>query len=253
MTLDFQDKVVLITGASTGIGAAVAKGFAEQGAKVAANYRSSTAEAQKVHDEIAAAGRSCRLFQADVSDAEAAARMVSDVVEHFGRLDVLVCNAGGLVARRDLAEMTGAFYDEVLDLNIRSVVFTIAAAIPHLIDSGGNVIVTGSVAAQMGGGAGASLYAASKAAVQNLIKTYAKEYANRGVRFNAVSPGTIYTLFHQKHTKPEVLEAIKASIPMKRLGTPEDCVGAYLFLASRELAGYVTGQAVEVNGGQLMP
>lgn len=253
MTLDFQDKVVLVTGASTGIGAAVAKGFARQGARVAMNYGSSTAEAESVRDEIAGSGGTAQLFQADVSDPDAVARMVSDVVAHFGKLDVVVCNAGGLVDRKGLTEITGAFYDDVMDLNIRSVVATCAAAIPHLTETKGNIVVTGSVAAQMGGGAGASLYAASKAAVQNLVKSYAKEFAGKGIRFNSVSPGTIYTLFHQKHTKPEVLETIKGSIPMGRLGTPEDCVGAYLFLASDELAGYITGQAIEVNGGQLMP
>ncbi|MEQ8355057.1 MAG: SDR family NAD(P)-dependent oxidoreductase [Kiloniellaceae bacterium] len=253
MTLDFQDKIVLVTGASTGIGAATAKGFAKQGARVAMNYGSSTAEAERVRDEIAAGGGTVQLFQADISDPDAVARLVSDVVAHFGKLDVVVCNAGGLVGRKGLTEITGAFYDDVMDLNIRSVVATCAAAIPHLIETRGNIVVTGSVAAQLGGGAGASLYAASKAAVQNLVKSYAKEFAGQGVRFNAVSPGTIYTLFHQKHTKPEVLETIKASIPMGRLGTPEDCVGAYLFLASDALAGYITGQAVEVNGGQLMP
>lgn len=253
MTQNFQDKVVLVTGASTGIGAAVAKGFAGQGARVAINYGSSTAEAEKVRGEILADGGTAELFQADVSDAEAVTKLVADVIAKFGKLDVVVCNAGGLVGRKGLTEITSDFFDDVLDLNIRSVVATCAAAAPHLVKSGGNVVVTGSVAAQTGGGAGASLYAASKAAVQNLVKTYAKEYAGQGVRFNAVSPGTIYTLFHQKHTKPEVLANIKKSIPMGRLGTPEDCVGAYLFLASETAAGYVTGQTIEVNGGQLMP
>lgn len=253
MNFDFQDKIVLVTGASTGIGAAVAKGFAGQGARVAMNYGSSTAEAEDVRDEIAATGGEAHLFQADIADPDAVARMVAGVVSHFGKLDVVVCNAGGLVGRTGLPEISGEFYDQVMDLNVRSVVTTCAAAIPHLIASRGNVIVTGSIAAQTGGGAGASLYAASKAAVQNLVKSYAKEYAGQGVRFNSVAPGTIHTLFHQKHTKPEVLEAVRASIPMQRLGTSEDCVGAYLFLASDALAGYVTGQTVEVNGGQLMP
>lgn len=253
MFFDLQDKIVLVTGASTGIGAAVAGGFAAQGARVAMNYGSSTAEAEGVRDGIAAAGGEAQLFQADIADPGAAARMVAGVVSHFGGLDVVVCNAGGLVGRKGLVEIAGEFYDRVMDLNVRSVVTTCAAAIPHLIESRGNVIVTGSIAARTGGGAGASLYAASKAAVQNLVETYAREYAGQGVRFNSVAPGTIDTLFHRKHTRPEVLEAVRASIPMQRLGTPGDCVGAYLFLASDALAGYVTGQTAEVNGGQLMP
>lgn len=201
MDFDLQDKVVLVTGASTGIGAAAARGFARQGARVALNYGSSTAEAESVRGEIAAAGGDAHLFQADIADPIAVARMVSDVVSHFGKLDVVVCNAGGLVGRKGLTEIDRDFYDEVMDLNVRSVVTTCAAAIPHLLESRGNVIVTGSIAARTGGGAGASLYAASKAAVQNLVKTYAREYAGQGVRINAVAPGTIDTLFHQKNTR----------------------------------------------------
>lgn len=253
MTIRFDDKVVLVTGASTGIGAAVAKGFAKSGAKVAINYGSSHAEAKEVLAEIVGQSGEAELFPADLRDTAAVKKMVEDVVAKFGRIDVLVCNAGGLVDRVGLEAMSDEFYDSVMDLNVRSVVSTCSAAIPHLSKSKGNVIITGSVATKVGGGAGASLYAASKAAAQNLIKTYGKEYAAEGIRFNSVSPGTIYTLFHEKHTSPEVLKNIAASIPMKRLGTPEDCVGAYLFLASNELAGYITGQAVEVNGGQLMP
>ena len=100
---------------------------------------------------------------------------------------------------------------------------------------------------------GASIYAGAKAAVQNMVRNYAKEFAEQGVRVNAVSPGTIYTLFHERHTPPEALEAITQTIPMKRLGRPEDCVGTYLYLGSNALSGYVTGQVIEVNGGQLMP
>jgi len=250
---NFNGKVVLVTGGSTGIGAAVARAFAREGASVALNYNSSESEAGSVRDAITESNGVAEIFKADVSNPEAVGRLIADVVSRFGKLDIVVCNAGGLVGRVGLTDIADDFYAQVMDLNVRSVVATCAAAIPHLVETKGNVVVTGSVAAQLGGGPGASLYAASKAAVQNLIKTYAKEYAKDGVRFNAVSPGTISTLFHQKHTKPEVLDTIKGSIPMKRLGTPEDCAGAYLFLACDDLAGYITGQTIEVNGGQFMP
>ncbi|WP_417768772.1 SDR family NAD(P)-dependent oxidoreductase [Stappia sp.] len=252
MNISMKDKVVLVTGGSTGIGAATAKAFAANGAKVAINYARSTDAAQAVCDEIKAAGGVADLFQADVSQSSQARDVVDAVVRRFGQLDVLICNAGGLVDRKGLLDLTDEFYDQVLDLNVRSVVASCAAAIPHLEKTRGNVIVTGSVASQIGGGAGASLYAASKAAVQNLVKTYSKEFAGKGIRFNSVSPGTIYTLFHERHTKPEVLDMITKSIPMGRLGKPEDCAGAYLFLASHDLAGYITGQTIEVNGGQFM-
>ncbi len=250
---EFDGKVILVTGASTGIGAAVAKGFSKYGAKVAIHYGSSEEEAQAVQTEISEAGGTAKLFQADVRSTEANKKLVEDVVAAFGQLDVVIANAGGLVARAGLEEITPDFYEEVMNLNVRSVVEVSAAAMPYLKKSKGNVIATGSLAAHVGGGAGASLYAGAKAAIHNMVRAYAKQYAENGVRFNAVSPGTIYTLFHIKNTPKDVLENIKQTIPLQRLGTPEDCVGAYLFLASDTLSGYVTGQAIEVNGGQLMP
>ena len=253
MISDLSGKVVLVTGSSTGIGAAVAKGFAKAGASVAIHYGSSEKEANSVHAEIAASGGISKVFQADILSSDANRKLVADVVAEFGKLDVLIANAGGLVARAGLEEITAELYQEVMNLNVRSYVDVCAAAMPHLIKTKGNVIATGSLAAHVGGGAGASLYAGSKSAVHNMTRAYAKQYAEQGVRFNVVSPGTIYTLFHIKNTPADVLEGIKHSIPLKRLGTPEDCVGAYMFLASDALSGYVTGQAIEVNGGQLMP
>jgi len=250
---DLKGKVVLITGASTGIGAAVAKGFAKAGAKVAVHYGSSEAQAVQVQQEIENSDGIAKIFQADVSSTAANQKLVEAVVEQFGQLDVLIVNAGGLVGRSGLEEITPEFYSQVMDLNVRSVVDVCAAAMPHLKASKGNVVVTGSLAAHVGGGAGASLYAGAKAAVHNLVRAYSKQYADDNVRFNIVSPGTIYTLFHQVNTSPEVLASITTTIPLKRLGTPEDCVGSYLYLASDQMSGYVTGQAVEVNGGQLMP
>lgn len=250
---DLAGKVVLVTGASTGIGAAVAKGYAGHGAKVAVHCGSSIDKAKDVQAEIAAEGGTAEVFQADVRSTDEIQALVAAVIKRFGQLDILICNAGGLVARRGLAELDAAFYEEVMTLNVRSVMDCCAAAIPHLLKTGGNIIVTGSLAARVGGGPGASLYAGAKAAVQNMVRAYAKEFADQGVRVNAVSPGTIYTLFHERHTPPDALAAIKGTIPMKRLGTAEDCVGTYLYLGSDELSGYVTGQIIEVNGGQLMP
>ena len=250
---DLKGKVVLVTGASTGIGAAVAQGFAKSGAKVAVHYGKSLEKARQVQQEIVEAGGIAEIFQADVSITAQNKQLIDDVVGKFGKLDVLIVNAGGLVGRNGLEAISADFYDQVMDLNVRSVVDVCAAAIPHLKASKGNVVIAGSLAAHVGGGSGASIYAGAKAAVHNMVRAYAKEFAADGVRFNIVSPGTIYTLFHQVHTSPEVLKSITATIPLQRLGTPQDCVGSYLFLASDQMSGYVTGQALEVNGGQLMP
>ena len=254
MIPDLKDKVVLVTGSSTGIGAAVARGFGRNGAKVAVHYHSSRAEAEKVVADIKLHGGTAALFGADARSAQEVENLVGAVSRYWGRLDVLVNNAGGLVKRAKLEEVTDELYDEVLNLNVRSVVTGSRAAARLFRQQGkGNIINTTSIAARNGGRIGASLYAGSKAFVSTFTRTLAKELAEAGIRVNAVSPGVVMTPFHERFSTPEVLEAIRKTIPMERLGTPDECVGAYLFLASDQLSGYVTGQVIEVNGGQLMP
>jgi 3-oxoacyl-[acyl-carrier protein] reductase len=254
MIPDLKDKVVLVTGSSTGIGAAVARGFARNGARVAVHYHASRGEAEKVVADIKLHGGTAALFGADVRKVEEAENLVGAVHRYWGRLDVLVNNAGGLVKRVKLEEITDDVYDEVLNLNVRSVVVGSRAAARLFRAQGkGNIINTSSVAARHGGGVGASLYAASKAFVSTFTRNLAKEFAEQGIRVNAVAPGVIMTPFQERFTSPEMLEGFRKTIPMQRVGTADECVGAYLFLASDQLSGYVTGQVIEVNGGQLMP
>lgn len=251
---DLAGKAVLVTGASTGIGAALAKALGRQGARVAVHYHRSEAEAQEVAAAIADAGAEAWAVAGDVSDAATAGRVVAQAAERFGRLDGLVNNAGALIKRTPIEEVTDAFYDTVLDLNVRSVVAACRAAIPIMRRQGGGAIVnTSSIAARNGGGPGSGLYASSKAFVSNLTRGLAKELAKDRIRVNAVSPGVILTPFHERFSTPEQIAAQTATIPMGRAGAAEDCVGAYLFLLSEALSGYVTGQILEVNGGQLMP
>jgi 3-oxoacyl-[acyl-carrier protein] reductase len=142
----------------------------------------------------------------------------------------------------------------VLNLNVRSVVAASRAAARVFRQQGkGNIINTTSIAARNGGGIGASLYAGAKAFVSNFTRNLAKEFAEQNIRVNAVSPGVIMTPFHERFSTPELIESMRKTIPMGRLGSTEECVGAFLFLASDQLSGYVTGQVIEVNGGQLMP
>jgi 3-oxoacyl-[acyl-carrier protein] reductase len=137
---------------------------------------------------------------------------------------------------------------------VRSVVAAIQAAVPHLkAAGGGSVINTSSVAARNGGGPGSALYGGAKAFVSNMTRNLARELAPDGIRVNAVAPGVIMTPFHERFSTPELLEQLRKGIPMGKLGAPEDCVGAFLFLASPGMSGYITGQTIEVNGGQLMP
>lgn len=251
---DLKGKRILVTGSSTGIGAAVAKACAELGAKVAVHYNSSRGEAEALAAAIEADGGNAILVGGDVSQTKGAKTVVDEAAAGLGGLDVLINNAGALVKRARLGEIEDALYDQVLDVNIRSVVMASQAALPHLRKAGGGSIIhTTSVAARNGGGPGALLYASSKAFVSNAVRNMAKELAGERIRVNGVAPGVISTPFHERYSTPEMLEAMRKTIPMGALGKPEDCVGAYLFLASDRLSGYVTGQIIEVNGGQLMP
>jgi len=250
---DLAGKAVLITGASTGIGAALARGFAAQGARVAIHYYSSEKEAETVAKEIGGVGRNVLLVKGDSSDPKQCAAIVEKTAAHFGRLDGLINNAGLMLGRVNSLEASDEHFSQVLDLNARSVWATTKAAAPFLARKGGFVINTTSIAARNGGAGGAILYAAAKGFVSTLTHGQAKELIGKGVRVNGVAPGVITTPFHDRYTSPEQMEAIRLSLPAQRLGTAEECVGAYLFLASDMLSSYVVGQIIEVNGGQLMP
>ncbi len=250
---DLRDRAILVTGASTGIGAAVAKAFAAQGARVAVHYNESAAAAEAVVDEIARGGGDGILIQGDVSKPGESERVVEAAAENLGGLDGLVNNAGGMLGRVPTTEMDDAHYARVMDLNARSVLAATRAAVPFLRRRQGFVINTTSIAARNGGGNGAILYAAAKGFVSTITHGHAKEFVGDGIRVNAVAPGIISTPFHDRYTSAEMLDTQRQSVPMARVGTPDECVGAYLFLASPLLSGYITGQIIEVNGGQLMP
>ena len=254
MLQDLKDKRVLVTGASTGIGAAVAKGFAAAGARVAVHYNASEAEAKKVVGEIEAAGGKALAIKGDLGGRTGSAALVEEAARRLGGLDVLVNNAGALLRRAPLGQIDDELFDKVVDLNARSVVMASQAAVPHLKQAGhGSIINTSSVAARNGGGPGSAIYGGAKAFVSSITRNMARELAPQGVRVNAVAPGVIMTPFHERFTSPELLEQLRKGIPMGYVGAPEECVGAYLFLASHAMSGYITGQTIEVNGGQLMP
>lgn len=250
---DLRGKAVLVTGASTGIGAAVAIAFAQVGARVGVHYNASQEAAEAVAGEIRKVGGNAFLVRGDFSNSAEVRRTVAETIDHFGGLDGLINNAGGMVARQNWADATDDHYDAVMNLNARSVVAASQAAIPQLLKSRGFIINTTSIAARHGGGGGAGMYASSKAFVSNVTRGMAKEFATRGLRVNAVAPGIALTPFHERYSTEAQLAAMVATIPMGRASSSEECVGAYLFLASNALAGYITGQVIEVNGGQLMP
>jgi 3-oxoacyl-[acyl-carrier protein] reductase len=249
---DLAGKTVLITGGSTGIGAAVARAFAEQGSRVAIGYHSSADEAHALVGEIKARGGEALAVKGDVADPKACARIVAETTSRFGGLDGLMNNAGLMLGRVNSLEASDEHIQAVIDLNARSIIWVTRAAAPWLERQGGFIINTTSIAARNGGAAGAMIYAAERPRLDD-HQGHAKELIGKNIRVNAVSPGVIATPFHERYSTPETLEAMRRTIPANRLGTSEDCVGAYLFLASAALSAYIVGQTIEVNGGQLMP
>lgn len=251
---DLYRKVVLVTGGGSGIGAAIAEAFGRHGARVAIHHNNSDEQTvSDLKERIAAAGGEAFSLQADFRSPQAVAETIARVVAHFGRLDILVNNAGSMVARRRLEEVDDDFISEVFSLNAHSVVAACRAALPIFTGQGSGCIINiSSISARTGGSPGSSIYSAAKAFVSTLTRSLARELADRQIRVNALSPGTIKTAFHTQFSSPEKLEMTRAGIPLQRLGEARDCTGTAIYLACDSLSGYVTGQIIEVNGGQNM-
>jgi 3-oxoacyl-[acyl-carrier protein] reductase len=247
--IDLSGQRAIVTGASTGIGRATAVMLAEAGADVAVHYGTSRKEAEETARAIESHRRRAVIVQGDFRDPEATRRSVEAAVAELGApIDILVNNAGSLIARSPLDQMDAELWQEVIALNLSSVFFATKAALPHL-SAGARIVNVSSISARHGGGPGAFAYAAAKGGVMSLTRGWAKELAPRNIRVNAIAPGVIDTPFHERFSTPELLETFRKSIPLGRLGTPEECAGAILYLVS-PLASYVTGQSIDINGGQ---
>lgn len=247
--MKLEGKKALVTGASRGIGRAIALALAAEGADVAVNYAGSEAAAKEVAAEIEAMGRKAFVIQADISSNAAATEMIDKVVAEFGRIDILVNNAG---ITRDglLMRMKEEDWDAVLTTNLKGVFNCTKASIKYMMKQRAGHIVSISSVVGLMGNAGQANYAAAKAGVIGFTKAVAKEVAARGITVNAVAPGFIQTDM-TKVLSEKVVEGMKASIPLARLGDPEDIAKAVVFLASDD-ASYITGQTLNVDGGMVM-
>lgn len=252
MLNDLRGKRALITGASQGIGEAVARGLARYGTRVAIHYNSHEAQAEAIVNSICREGGEAHLVQGDLMDPQNAVEVVASAAAALSGLDILVNNAGGPVRRASLADVDDHLFNQVLNLNVRAVVMMSQAAVSHMRATGSGAIINSASYVARTGSPTALLYAGAKAFVSNVTKGMAKDLAPFNIRVNAVSPGVIMTPFHAASSTKEWLESARSTIPMGRLGTVEECVGIFLFLASQEMSGYITGQTIEVNGGQTM-
>jgi len=249
---DLKGRVALVTGGATGIGGAVSAAFGSAGMKVAVHFNSGADEAASIAADIRRAGGEALVLHGDITEPGATDDLIRRTIEAFGGLDVLVNNAGGMVARRPIETVDDQFFDAVMDLNVRQLVHACRAGAMAMRQGGGSIVNVASISARTGGSPGSSVYSGAKAFVATFTRSLARELAPYNVRVNALSPGTIATAFHERHSTPDKLEATRKSIPMARLGAAQDCAGTALFLASRAMSGYITGQVIEVNGGQFM-
>ena len=250
--LELTGRVALVTGASSGIGAATAAVLAELGASVAVGYFHNEVGARQVVAGIEKAGGKAIALRADVSKAAEIPPLVEQVEHNFGPIDVLINNAGSLVKRQAIRELTEDLWDEVLDLNLKSAAFCSRAVAAGMAErKRGAIVNVVSIAGRFGGGPGAGPYSTAKGGLITFTKALAREMAPAGVRVNAVSPGVIDTPFHEAFSTPEMMANFVKAIPLGRPGAAMECATAIAFLAS-DAASFIVGETLEVNGGQLM-
>lgn len=249
---NLEGKVVWITGSSTGIGSAMAVKFAESGASVVVHGNANKAEAEKTWKAVQDKGGDSLLVLGDVTDRSQINKMVEEINDKFGRIDILINNAGTMVKRAKVEDIELETLEKIIAVNFTSVVQVTQAVLPLMKQQeSGAIINMSSIAARNGGGGGAVTYAAAKGAVSTLTRGLAKELAENGIRVNGIAPGVIETPFHERYSTPELVGKMVAAAPLGRAGTAEEIAGAALYLAS-ELSSYVTGEIIEVNGGMLM-
>ena len=243
-----EGKTALITGASKGIGRAIAERFADEGANVAFTYLSSVEKGEALEKELAAKGVKAKGFRSDASDFQAAEKLIADTVETFGSLDILINNAG-ITRDNLLMRMSEESWDEIMNINLKSCFNTVKAASRTLMKQRSGSIINMSSVVGVKGNPGQANYAASKAGIIGFSKSVALELGSRGIRCNVIAPGFIETEMTDALDEKTV-QSWRDAIPLKRGGSPKDVADATVFLGS-DLSGYITGQVLQVDGGML--
>jgi 3-oxoacyl-[acyl-carrier protein] reductase len=247
MPRDLEDKVALVTGGAVGIGRAVALGFAKAGANVAITYHKHDGNEAVV--ELSKTGVRALAVPVDMTRPTEIDAAVEQVRAQLGAIDVLVTNAGGLIARVPLSTMSVAHWQNVIETNLSSAFYAIRASVAHMCD-GGRIVLISSLAAFTGGSGGAGAYAAAKAGMTGLTRALAKELAPRKIAVNAVAPGLILgTPFHQEFTPLADQQAAVARLPVGRAGSPDD-VAALVTCLACDTTDFLTGQTITISGGQ---
>jgi len=245
-----KNKNVLITAGAQGIGKAITKHFIDSGSNVAIHYFSSADTANQLVEYAKGKGQNAVAISGDLTKEADAKRLVEKTIETFGGLDILINNAGSLVARKMLNEMEAEFWHKVMDINLTSMMFVTQSAAPYLAKNDNSSIVNlASLAGRKGGHPGSLVYSTSKGAILTFTRALSTELGGQGIRVNAVSPGLILgTSFHNTHTTKESAAETTAGIPIQRAGNADDVARAVLFLAS-EYDGFITGATLDINGG----
>lgn len=249
---DLTGKVALITGASSGIGRATATALAASGASVAINFHQNEAGAEAARAEIARAGGRALVVQADVTRSRDVQTLVKQTAAEFGPIDILINNAGSLIERLKILELTEERWDEVIDLNLKSAFLcSQAVAATMMARKSGVIVNVSSIAGRNGGALGSIHYSTAKGGVITFTKGLAKELAPYGVRVNAVSPGVIATPYHEQFSSAEMMKTYVGMIPLGRIGTPQEVANVICFLTS-DASSYLAGETIEINGGMFM-
>ena len=248
---EFLNKKIIVTGSSTGIGMLTAIEYLRLGAKVIFHGNKSLNNLNNKLNEFD--NSRYKILKSDFTDVGQVEDFMKQSLDFLQGLDILVKNAGTMIGRYHLEEISTSKFEEIFNLNAKSAYFAYKSALDQFKKQNyGYIINVSTISASTGGSAGSSAYSASKSFISGITRSLASELAPYNIRVNAISPGTINTKFHEQYSSKEKLENTRLKIPLKRLGEPEDCVGPIIFLSSNSMSSYITGQILEINGGQFI-